>query len=62
MFKVTVDKDTCTGCGVCEGTCDNFKMGDDGKAEVVKAEVEEAGCNKDAEEACPVDAIKVQEV
>jgi len=56
--KVYVDKDTCIGCGVCEGICpDVFKMNDDGKAEVPETE---AACAQDAADSCPVQAIKVE--
>lgn len=47
-MKVYVDKDTCIGCGVCEGICpDVFKMTDDGKAEAIVPETE-AACAQDA--------------
>lgn len=58
--KVYVDKDTCIGCGVCEGICpDVFKMNDDGKAEAIVPETE-AACAQDAADSCPVQAIKVE--
>ena len=59
-FKITVDKDACIGCAACV-SCDNFEIGDDGKAHAKNETVEEIGCNKEAEEVCPVDAIKVEE-
>ena len=58
VFKIEVDKEACIGCGACT-SCDNFEMGDDGKAAAKKTEVEEEGCNKEAVEVCPVQAIKV---
>lgn len=62
-FKIEVDRDVCIGCGACEAQCpDNFKMGDDSKVKVKKSEVDELGCCKDAEEVCPVDAIKISKV
>ena len=60
-FKVTVDKEACIGCGACVSQCDNFEM-KDGKSMPKKAVVNEPGCNKDAAEICPVDAIKVTKV
>jgi len=58
--KVYVDKDTCIGCGVCEGICpDVFKMTDDGKAEAIVPETE-AACAHDAADSCPVQAITVE--
>jgi ferredoxin len=60
-FKVEVDQETCIGCGACVTQCDNFEM-KEGKSYAKKKEVEEFGCNKDAAEICPVDAIKVTEI
>lgn len=60
-YKVSVDLEKCRGCGACAAVCDNFEMGDDGKAHAKESKVEEEGCNKEAAEACPVDAIKVEE-
>jgi ferredoxin len=63
-FNIIYKKDVCIGCGACASTCpDNWEMeeGDDVKARVKSAEIEELGCNKEAEEVCPVDAIKVEE-
>jgi len=52
---VSVNKETCIGCGACASTCPKgFKMGDDGKAEVVDSGAE---CVKEAIDVCPVDAI-----
>lgn len=60
MYKVKVDKETCVGCGACT-MCENFEMDNDGKARPIKSEVEELGCNKEAEDLCPVQAITVEE-
>ena len=60
MFKVAVDHEKCIGCSACTSVCDNFKV-TDGKANPVKSEVEEAGCNSEAKDICPVGAITVEE-
>ena len=61
MVKVSVDKETCIGCGACVALCTNFDMGDDGKAFPLKKEIDDnISSNKEAEETCPVDAIKVE--
>lgn len=61
-MKAHVDKDTCIGCGMCEGICpDVYSMDDDGKAEAIKSEVpdDKKDSAKEAAESCPVDAISV---
>jgi len=60
-FKIEVDEEKCIGCGACTATCNNFEM-DEGKAKAKKAEVEEIGCNQEAADVCPVEAIKVTKV
>lgn len=60
-FKIEVDEEKCIGCGACEAQCPtNYEVAE-GKAKIKEANVKELGCNKDAEEACPVDAIKITE-
>lgn len=62
-MKGFVDKDTCIGCGLCEGICPEvFSMGDDGKASASESEIPGtiiASAN-DAKEQCPVEAIIVE--
>jgi len=60
VHKISVNQDTCIGCGACEATCpESFKL-NGGKAKPVKTEVEKLTCEKDAETECPVGAIKVE--
>ena len=62
-MKAVVDKDACIGCGLCADTCSEvFEMADNVatvKVETVPAAVEDS-C-KEAADACPVDAITIEE-
>lgn len=62
-MKAFVDKDTCIGCGLCEGICPKvFRMGDDNLANASEDEIPEILIKnaKEAEDACPVSAIIVE--
>ncbi|MBD3309777.1 ferredoxin [Candidatus Woesearchaeota archaeon] len=59
MAKIMVDQEKCIGCGACASTCPDLFVIEEGKAKALKEEVEDTGCAKDAEDVCPVDAIKV---
>lgn len=58
-FKISVDKKKCIGCGSCNAICPKAFTMKDGKAEPINKEVETITCEKDAESACPVSAIKI---
>jgi ferredoxin len=55
-FSVEVDPGKCIGCLACT-SCHNFVCGEDFKAQAVRSEVDEIGCNQEAAASCPVDAI-----
>jgi ferredoxin len=56
MTQYKVNKERCTGCRSCLAVCpQGFKMGEDGKAEVIDSEaVEKCG----GEKICPFGAIE----
>ena len=62
-MKAFVDKDTCTGCGLCENACPEvFKINDDGVAEAIAEDIPESLVKtaKEACEDCPVEAITIK--
>ena len=61
--KACVDKDICIGCELCHDICPEvFKMDDDGKAVADENEIQESVIDsvKEAEQQCPVEAIKTE--
>ena len=72
-MKITLDKNTCIGCGACVAICPKyFEMGDDAKSRLKNAvknkknnqeklTVKEIGCIKEASDSCPVKAILIKE-
>jgi ferredoxin len=62
MVKVSVDYGTCSGCGTCEILCPSvFELRDDGKAWVLKTDVENNECNwEEIVNSCPTVSIIVE--
>jgi ferredoxin len=63
-MKAIVDRDACTGCGLCPETCPEvFELDDEGlakvKADPVPADAEDSA--REAADGCPVEAITLQE-
>lgn len=70
-MKITQEREKCIGCGTCVAVCPDFwVMNEDGKSDlkgakdagngIFELEVDDAGCNKDAASACPVQIIQVK--
>jgi ferredoxin len=58
-MAITVNKETCIGCGSCAALCpQTFQMNDEGKSSVTSQD--DTDCAKNAAESCPVQAIKVE--
>ena len=62
-MKVTVDKDTCTGCGLCTDTCPEVYEMDDSVAKVKVTEVPQDVVKtcQEAADNCPVECIQIEE-
>lgn len=70
-MKVSINRNECIGCGGCAAVCPtNFKMGDDGKSELINSnksgsnimekEISKLGCIEDAANSCPVQCIRIE--
>ena len=61
-MKAVIDKDACTGCGLCADTCPEvFEMQDDIAVTKVDAVPDAASDScKQAVEDCPSEAIKIE--
>ncbi len=62
-MKIRVSENLCIGCGACQALAsDVFEINDNGVSEVIKEPKEENQDNvKDAAEACPTNAISIEE-
>ena len=54
---VSVNQQTCIGCGACESVCPSVFEMKGGKSYVKAGADEKAACVKEAKEGCPVQAI-----
>jgi len=62
-MKAVIDKDACTGCGLCTSTCPRvFELeGDKAKVKVDEIPEDAKECAREAERDCPLEAIKISE-
>jgi ferredoxin len=60
MFQIALNSGKCIGCLACT-RCQNFVCGSDFKAQAVRSEVDEIGCNNEAAAICPVGAIIISD-
>lgn len=64
MAEIIHNKSECIGCGACTAVCpSNWELGGDNKAVPKKTKIsdDELKCNKEAEQVCPVNCIKIEE-
>jgi len=61
MFNIKFDKEACIGCQACASVCDNWiRDNDKVKPKKNKIPEDELKSNKEAEDICPVNAIKIK--
>ena len=61
-FKIVFNRNTCIGCGACASVCpDNWELKSD-KSHPKKTELNDIGCNQEAVDVCPVQAIKIKKL
>lgn len=59
-MKIKIDKNKCIGCGTCVVLAPKtFKLGDDGKSQVIEPPGDDRAVIEDAVDNCPVDAIEL---
>ncbi len=61
-MRPRVDREKCTGCGLCEDICPQvFQLGEDNIARVINpGGCESADCCQEAMESCPSEAISLE--
>ena len=60
MYKIKIDKEKCIGCQACAALCpDVFEMEED-KA-IVKKQLTDKKCAKEAADSCPTQAIIISD-
>lgn len=62
-MKVSIERNDCIGCGLCEATCPEvFRIADDGRSEAYQQpDPAQEAAAKTAAESCPVSVIYVEE-
>ncbi len=63
-MRVTIDKEMCIDCGICESLVPEvFSVNDEGVTEVILEDVPEdlQDAVREAEESCPTEAIEIIE-
>ena len=64
LFGIEIDKDKCTGCGICYEVCPSECFGEpvEGKAVIIEENrINCQGC-RGCEAQCPEEAIKIIEI
>ena len=60
-FKIKFDREACIICSACTSVCDNWVIdGDKIKPKKIIISEKELKSNKEAEDICPVNAIKIE--
>lgn len=62
-MKLSINRETCIGCGACESLCPKyFKLDDEGKAvpKIKEVSDKDKKAVQEAKDSCPVEAIKLE--
>lgn len=70
-MKIIHEREKCIGCGSCAAICSKYwEITEDGKSmllgskanskAIYELEVQEAGCNQEAADVCPVQCIHIK--
>ncbi len=61
MARVWIDDEACIACGVCADLCPDIFELEDEAAKVLQENPENLDCAREAAEACPTEAIHIEE-
>lgn len=61
-YRIMHKVDDCIGCGACTTACPGNWVIEGNKSRPIRIELDKLGNNKQAEENCPVQCIKIVEV
>lgn len=60
-FRIEFEEEKCIGCGSCEAVCpENWRL-KGSKSHPKQLELDKIGCNREAEQNCPVQCIHIVE-